>query len=104
MFSPPAPDGTQTLAFRQTTIASLTAFFDPSGSRIVDRTGLKDKYDFELPKINMGSPDAAGSSAPIPPPDIAHQFDWGALGLEVKPVKIQVQSLVIDHIEKPSPN
>ncbi len=98
LYTPPHPDGKRSLTFVHTTMASLTASF---GYSIVDKTGLQDEYDFELPKIDTGPVD---DSAPPPAPDVAHQFDWGAVGLEMKPIKIQVPSLVIDHIERPSAN
>jgi uncharacterized protein (TIGR03435 family) len=98
IFSPPRTDGRQSIHFVHTTMASLAASV---GYTVVDRTGLPGKYDFEMFRI---VPDPANGSASEPQPDFPHTFDWNALGLEIKAIKIPVQDIVIDHIEKPSPN
>jgi len=95
--SPPRTDGKRPMNFFHTTMASLAA----SINTVVDRTGLPGKYDFELFKI---LPDPADDSSSGPQPDFPHTFDWSALGLELKPIKIPVENVIIDHIEKPSPN
>jgi uncharacterized protein (TIGR03435 family) len=98
IFTPPRPDGRHSTTFVHTTMASLAASIGPT---VVDRTGLQGKYDFEIFRI---VPDSTDGSASDPQPDFPHTFDWGALGLEIKPIKIPMQDVVIDHIERPSPN
>jgi hypothetical protein len=50
------------------------------------------------------APETAESVAPPPRPDAAHSYNWGAIGLELKPIKIPAEDLVIDRIERPSAN
>jgi bla regulator protein blaR1 len=98
------PGANQSMTYIQVTMAQFTAFLSMGGKPIVDQTGLTGKYDFELPRFDMTSTPGADGSAPPPPPDPAHMFDWGAIGLELKPIKVPARDLVIDHIEKPTEN
>ncbi len=99
------PDGRQSgTAYLQITMAELTDFLGHGMTPVVDQTGLTGRYDVELPLIDTGSSGSADSSASTPRPDIAHMFDWGAAGLEMKPTKLPVVSVVIDRIERPTPN
>ena len=79
---------------------------------VADKTGLSGKYDFELqwartpakispPGISAvpALPEDAATSRPSIFAALREQ-----LGLELKPVKAPLQSIVIEHIEKPSPN
>jgi uncharacterized protein (TIGR03435 family) len=69
---------------------------------VVDRTGLKDKYDFKLHYQDVRLSDrSADDQNPTPPLDMAIQDQ---LGLKLEPAKGPIQLLVIDHIEKPSEN
>jgi len=99
------PDANQTMTYLQVTMAELTAFISLGGKPILDQTGLTGKYDFEVPLlIDPNPPEAEEGAAPAPRPDAAHMYDWGAIGLELKPIKIPALNLVIDHIERPSEN
>lgn len=60
---------------------------------VVDQTGLTGKYDFVLD----GRVDVP--SGPDP-----NNWDFDQLGLELKPVKLPTETIVIDHIERPSAN
>lgn len=87
-------------AKRADTIAS--AFTGAVGRLIVDKTGLGDKkFDFELKwteddrQATEDSPDAA--------PSLFTALEE-QLGLKLVPAKGPVQILVIDHMERPSPN
>jgi len=96
------PEGKQTgEKYVQITMAELTSVLGSGVTPVVDQTGLAGKYDFDLPLMDTGSP---GDAAPEPRPDIAHTFDWEAIGLEMKPIKAPVLNVVIDHIERPSAN
>ena len=74
---------------------------------VVDRTGLTGKYDFNLAfSRDPDSPMLPGKS--LPPTNDAEPTIFAALqdqlGLKLVPVKLPMDEIVIDHIEKPSPN
>ncbi|HEV2711071.1 MAG TPA: TIGR03435 family protein [Edaphobacter sp.] len=72
------------------------------GHPVLDKTGLTGKYDFILRYHDTQLSDRkADDMDPIPTLDIAIQDQ---LGLKLKSTKGPVQTLVIDHIEKPSAN
>jgi uncharacterized protein (TIGR03435 family) len=97
---------------------SLAANLSGQTSRVViDKTGLTGHYDFTLnwtPDQRRSDPLASGESSPGPRGNSVD--DGGAngpsiftalqeqLGLKLVPQKGPVEILVIDHIEKPSPN
>ena len=66
----------------------LSAFV---GQPIEDRTGLSGTFDFVLPMH---------TEAELP----AERFDVRSLGLELKPIKVEMDAIQIDHIDKPTPN
>jgi uncharacterized protein (TIGR03435 family) len=84
------------------TMGTLTLLLSgPAGWPVVDKTGLTGKYDIHL-DMGQAGPSLADGAA-----------DSGAsvfsavqeqLGLKLEPQKDQVEILVIDHIERPSPN
>jgi uncharacterized protein (TIGR03435 family) len=93
--------------FLKITLAQLIEFVSLGQTPIIDQTGLTAKYDLTLPRLWSPPPPPAEGSAPVPPtapPDAAHMFDWQAVGLEMKPIKVPGLDLVIDHIERPSLN
>jgi uncharacterized protein (TIGR03435 family) len=67
---------------------------------VVDQTGLKDRYDFILKWTPEGSPAGEDPSAP---PGLYTAIKE-QLGLTLVAAKASVQVLVIDRIDKPSPN
>ena len=78
--------------------------------QVVDRTGLIDRYYFELHFNNKATSALInGYRFPATPDDHA---EWPSLyaalpqqlGLQFKPIKAQMPILVIDHIEPPSEN
>jgi uncharacterized protein (TIGR03435 family) len=91
-----------------TSIATLcTLLSQQLQQTVVDQTGLTGIYTFHLqweqdhPRTS-GSPDAAAaepSGLPALPTALEEQ-----LGLKLVPTKAPVESLVIDHIERPSEN
>jgi uncharacterized protein (TIGR03435 family) len=102
---PEGPDAKQTMTYLQVTMAQFTEFISLGAKPVVDQTGLTGKYDFEVPLAIDPNPPAAGDgAASAPRPDVAHVYNWAAIGLELKPIKIPAQDLVIDHIERPSAN
>jgi uncharacterized protein (TIGR03435 family) len=73
----------------------------PAGRPVVDKTGLTGNYDIHLEMAQPGQPAADGSDDSAASVFSAVQTQ---LGLKLEPQKDQVESLVIDHIERPSPN
>jgi bla regulator protein BlaR1 len=71
-----------------------------AGRPVEDKTGLAGRYDMTIVKpmpAGAGTPEVKpAESSPV---DIANQ-----LGLKLEPAKVQVETLVIDHVERPSPN
>ncbi|MDR3719574.1 MAG: TIGR03435 family protein [Bryobacteraceae bacterium] len=98
------PSANQTMTYLQVTMADFTRFLSLGGTQIVDQTGLTGKYDFDLPIFDTSASDGGEGAAPALRPDAAHMFNWAAIGLEIKPIKIPAFNLVVDHIEKPSAN
>ena len=77
---------------------------------VVDRTGLTGRYDFLLRWTPDAGQMAAFGGVPPPnaadpdaPPDIFTAFEQ-QLGLKLQPAKALVDVMVIDRIERPSPN
>lgn len=98
----------QQATFYGTSMASLAIYLTgatrPWGP-IQDKTGLTSRYDFVLHPRDMSSPSASqdGVSAADPGGSICY-WELDSLGLELKPSKGTIEELVIDHIERPSPN
>ena len=76
---------------------------------VVDRTGIKGRYDIDLPSWNPGLPLRDQSADPDPEP----QPDPGApsistvlqpLGLRLEPIRGPLDIYVVDHVERPTPN
>ncbi len=73
------------------------------GRPVIDRTGLTKKYDFKLEWIPDESQPNSGGEAPFtdsPGPTIFAAIQ--DLGFQLKPIKGQMDVLIIDHVEKPS--
>jgi uncharacterized protein (TIGR03435 family) len=77
---------------------------------VVDGTGLKDKYDFEmqLPTMRSSSPGYDDSGLPRPP-DLSEAGDLvqdglSQIGLKLVPLKTELPVLVIDELKPPSSN
>src|ERR1035441_8158469 len=71
-------------AYLGITMAELAAFIGSGATPVVDQTGLTGKYDVELAIMDMDPSGGGDGSAPTPRPDIAHAYDWEAIGLEMK--------------------
>lgn len=74
------------------------------GRVVVDETGLRDRYDFTLEWTPEGAASPTGTgptSEPAPPIFTAIQEQ---LGLKLLAAKAPVKVLVIDHMQRPSPN
>jgi uncharacterized protein (TIGR03435 family) len=105
----PAPDGMKLYGATMQWLATLLSQVGRAERPILDKTGLTGKYDLTLkPPQGTGGPPSAPpqpgvSSAPDPGPSISTAIA-DQLGLDLKPAKAQVESLVIDHLEKPTAN
>ena len=98
-----SPDGRQSAnKYSQISMPELAAFVGSGATPVVDQTGLSGRYDFELPVVDTAMPGEEGAS--MPRIDLAHRFDWAAVGLDMKSMKVQVSGVAIEHIERPSEN
>jgi len=73
----------------------------PAGRPVVDRTGLTGIYDMHL---DMGQKGPAAADGSADPGVSVFSSVQEQLGLKLEPQKDQVENLIIDHIERPSPN
>ncbi|WP_109484353.1 M56 family metallopeptidase [Occallatibacter savannae] len=85
----------------QDLIQMLQSEPETGGRPILDKTGLTDSYDFTLKWTQDQTPDASSSQAGNPSLFTALEEQ---LGLKLIPTKGPVQVVVIDSIERPSPN
>jgi uncharacterized protein (TIGR03435 family) len=74
------------------------------GHPVLDHTGLSGHYDFVLNWVQDPDSKLPEGVTSFDDPDPLSHWDINALGLHVTPIKIPAQTLVIDHIEKPSEN
>ena len=73
----------------------------PAGRPVVDKTGLTGTYDMHL---DMGQPGPLAANGPADPGASVFTAVQEQLGLKLESRKDQVEHLMIDHIERPSPN
>jgi uncharacterized protein (TIGR03435 family) len=95
-------DDQVTVHYFGVSIAQLAPFvLGDAGRPIQDRTGLTGKYDVTIQRpVPLAAQPGPASSDPGPSASsVAEQ-----LGLKLEPAKGQVELLVIDHVERPSPN
>jgi uncharacterized protein (TIGR03435 family) len=84
--------------FFDLSMTSLAANLSRSSARpILDKTGLTGRYDFVLTMRNDEGESASDPESPT-------HWQIEDLGLTLKPAKAPTETLVIDHIEKPSEN
>lgn len=93
-------------AFYHTSMAALAMWLSGAvGLHVVDRTGLAGMYDFVIPSpVREGPAPQTPGEASDPAATLRWIYDLSGLGLALRPVKAPDQMLVIDHIEKPTPN
>jgi uncharacterized protein (TIGR03435 family) len=104
------PDRTQFYAISMAILAN-TILPSVADRPVADKTGLTGYYDLALPSsaLRRPPPSPPGGSqaldAPSPPPEDESIFAaLEALGLRLEPAKGPVETLVIDHVERPSEN
>ena len=66
---------------------------------VLNKTGLTGNYDFMTSQI-----DSTGVAVSLDNSDPSNIWDIKALGLKLMPVTIPMETLVVDHIERPSAN
>jgi uncharacterized protein (TIGR03435 family) len=109
--SVPGPNGTQFYAISMAILAN-TILPSVVDRPVVDKTGLNGYYDLALPSSALRRPPpppppvaSQPLDAPSPPLEDASIFAaLEALGLRLEPAKGQVETLVIDRVERPSGN
>jgi uncharacterized protein (TIGR03435 family) len=71
---------------------------------VIDRTGIAGNFDFHLEWPPESPPSDPGGAAPRIDPFSAFQPGLQKLGLKLTPGKGPVETLIVDHIERPSAN
>jgi uncharacterized protein (TIGR03435 family) len=86
------------ITLSQISMAEFAALLSESSARLViDKTGLAGLYDFSISKSEP--PD---SSPEEPSPPVI--WDLAEVGLKLAATKAPLETVVVDHIERPSPN
>jgi uncharacterized protein (TIGR03435 family) len=93
----------ETMTFRETPLYAFVEFLSQQTQcEILDKTGLGGKYDFSLhfqQQPHGEAESASDSSSPSLYAALSEQ-----LGLKLEPQKGPVETVVIDHVERPSGN
>ena len=88
--------------FHDETLAEFALWLSSlSGSLIEDRTGLTGRYDFsvrDMQPVHTAEEDREYYRQPI------HRWELEPLGLTLVRAKVHTIALIVDHIERPSPN
>jgi uncharacterized protein (TIGR03435 family) len=88
-----------------TTMLSEMGGMGGLGRPVLDKTGLTGRYDIVIKRQDMMPPPPASGDASSPPDPASMVMSMAdALGLKLEPGKGQMETLVIDHMEKPSEN
>jgi uncharacterized protein (TIGR03435 family) len=92
-------NGLRTLTFGGREVWSLaTMLRSVVGTTVTDRTGLTGTFDIELSWADIPLNDGQDTR-----PSLAHALE-DQLGLKLQPAKEMAEVLVIDSIERPTPN
>jgi uncharacterized protein (TIGR03435 family) len=94
------------LAFYAATMADLaeTLSHISAGHPVQDHTGLAGRYDFIVNWVQDPDSKLPEGVVDSNDPDPLSHWNIDALGLHLVPIKLPADTLVIDHIEKPSEN
>jgi uncharacterized protein (TIGR03435 family) len=86
-------------------LAGMLSYFPSLGGRpVVDRTGLDGIYDFSMKAFDPDGGARGFGSNPHGQIDERKDESLKAMGLKLESQKASIEILVIDHVEKPSPN
>jgi uncharacterized protein (TIGR03435 family) len=105
MVSIEVKDGATMTHYFGISISQLT-FLLSADRTVQDKTGLSGKYDISLRKPLPSTEPSGGQQQPAPMPQ-AEESSFSLaeqIGLKLEPAKGLVDTLVIDHIERPSAN
>jgi len=97
------------LGSRNTTMdifADYVYLLQTPGRPVVNQTGLAGRFDVELnftPPWKMPKEQGTGAQLDLSGPTFLEALK-NQLGLKIKPTRAKVQTLVIDHVEQPTPN
>lgn len=96
-------DGQMTVHYFGISIAQVARFVLGTERPVEDKTGLTGRYDVTIrrPALQPSTQQEAGAAPDLPP---SAALVASQLGLKLQPAKVQVETLVIDHVERPSPN
>ena len=99
-----SPGADNTFRFYDIPIPSLASFIlsGVAGRTVQDDTGLKGHYDISFPKPAFANNATTTDSSADTGPSIFTVL--AGLGLKLEPAKRDVETLVIDHVEKPAAN
>jgi bla regulator protein blaR1 len=82
-----------------------TLWSGQEGRPVQDKTGLAGKYDIAIQKTVHNAAPSAGQPDASPPDSDSSIFSAAEeLGLRLEPAKGEIETLVIDHVERPSQN
>jgi uncharacterized protein (TIGR03435 family) len=98
--------GTNRDGSRDTTMTIFAGSLRELGRPVVDRTGLSGRFDFEMewaPDPSGPPPPDAAAAPDIPGPTLLEALR-DQLGLRVESTKAPIETLVVDHVERPSEN
>jgi uncharacterized protein (TIGR03435 family) len=71
---------------------------------VIDKTGLTGTYDFTLNAVPEPPLTAGDSTPPVTDGPSVFSAVQEQLGLKLVPTKVPVETIVADHIERPTPN
>jgi len=107
----PLPGGGKMVPFQRGQLPAVLHFFHATmadlvrqlgqGVPIIDQTGLAGQFNFDVPRTDQDNPSLDMNADAY---TRAHFLDVTPLGLELKPIKVPVDKIVIDSIQKPTPN
>ena len=101
----PSKDGTNMYGASMASFVPYIAMMMNVGRPVQDKTGLTGKYDLVMKRPDMGSAsDEQQGGVSASDPESAMHSILNDLGLKLESGKGLVETLVIDHIEKPSQN
>ena len=102
-------DHTAILGSRNITLDVLAAYIPtliPLDRPVIDQTDLTGRFDYELnftPEWRKPKDQSADAELDLTGPTFSEALK-DQLGLKLKPTRAPVQTIVIDHVEQPTPN
>ncbi|HEY2468692.1 MAG TPA: TIGR03435 family protein [Terracidiphilus sp.] len=94
-----------TIHYLGITMAQLASLWTgQEGRPVEDKTGLAGKYDVTMRKTARPVTPGQAGNAPVDSGDASVFSQAEELGLKLEPAKGKIETLVIDHVERPSEN